>query len=526
MKPLSIYFFYFLIVTIFLVGCAEESGDDPTPQSSSLQGNRDFIISSFCDRTSSHYSSRLQAKSMDIDLVNDQLQLLEKVHDDRKPAYYLTNVPIASRIKVDSLNNKDNDFGWYDSSIAHHDAFKRHISENLLLTCNYSDGYAKLIFPIKNRVEWKVARDNNDNIKLSRNDLYFYISSLSDLHSKIYFKEYSNGTSAENSYKKANEFMEKTFPKSHYTGELAIKYDPNPPRSINSTIDKKFELDNEIHYEKITYLSNELTNGNISILLEKIANNYETYYILGNNKCLNSTLCGTLFCEYTKSGTGDPEFLKGLNSWRENNELHSPSIGNIEFLQTSKKVIIDFTSNIADDSGIPVSSLDIYQTEILENNNIDDYFFKFELDEVYGGSTGGFAAFSGVTSSGVAGTYICYKNRAGINIACLSWSDHTNIFDFAWGSARHSIESSPIFYNVRLNFVVRRVRPTAKQFSLTIQLGNYTKKYLPEVYKRKNEIYSIEYGVFTTEFRNQQNGCYYCDAKIKASEINLRKTVR
>jgi len=49
------------------------------------------------------------------------------------------------------------------------------------------------------------------------------------------------------------------------------------------------------------------------------------------------------------------------------------------------------------------------------------------------------------------------------------------------------------------------------------------KKYLPEVYKRKDEIKSIQYGLTALEFRSKQNECYHCTSKIKANEVNLLK---
>jgi len=55
-------------------------------------------------------------------------------------------------------------------------------------------------------------------------------------------------------------------------------------------------------------------------------------------------------------------------------------------------------------------------------------------------------------------------------------------------------------------------------------LGDFTLKHLPKVYEKKNEIYSIEYGIFVSEFRsNSDNSCYHCEGKVTAHKIELLK---
>ena len=52
-------------------------------------------------------------------------------------------------------------------------------------------------------------------------------------------------------------------------------------------------------------------------------------------------------------------------------------------------------------------------------------------------------------------------------------------------------------------------------------LGEFTAKYLPKVYEKKSEIFSIEHGMFVSEFRsNSDNRCYYCEGII-ANKIDL-----
>jgi len=395
-----------------------------------------------------------------------------------------------------------------------------------MITCNYSNGYFNLIYPI-NREEWYATKPHYGRyLTFSRNDLYFYVSSLSELHSKIYIKAYQSGISSDISYKNANEFMDKIFPNSHYTAELLNNYNHEKNQFEGgyegAHIFNKFNDENKIYYDKITFLADEMTNGDVLLLLQKIADNYESYYISGNNQCLDSTICGTLFPEYTKSVTSNSKFENALNSWNKREEFASPAAGKIEYFPSQNVVNIEYTVNRKSSSENPNSYLDLYQTEILNGSSIDDYFLKFDLDDIYGGSSGGFAAYAGLNSSGFAGVYACYKDNNSKDIGCMAWSDHTNKFDMAWGAAANSIESSETFNNNRLNNVVRRVRPNG-EFIYTIHLGEYMKKYMPEIYKRKDEIKSIEYGLFATEFRNKRNECYHCVTKIKANEINLLK---
>ena len=491
------------------------------------------MISYTCEGISNHLTNRGYVKNFDITIVDNDLTLLENLYDDTKYNSSLTYriIPRYSRIVTDYWTPTYST----EESINYHNSFKNHINDNVMITCNYSNGYFNLIYPI-NRKEWYAVKPYYSNISaypsqltFSRNDLYFHVSSLSDLHSKIYLKEYQNGTSSENSYNKANEFMNKVFPKSHYTAELQNNYNRETlewipfDKTKYYDVAEMFDAENKLYYEKITFLANEMTNGDVPLLLQKIANNYESYYMSGNKECLDSTICGTLFPEYTKSVTSNPKFQNGLSSWNKREELAFPATGKIESFPTQNIVKIEYTVNRAKSSENPNSELALYQIEQLNNSSIDDYFLRFDLNDIYGGSEGGYIAYAGLNSSGFAGVYVCYKNSNNEDIGCMAWSDHTNKFDIAWGLVANRIESSSTFNNYRLQNVIRRVRPSAKKFIYTLHLGEYMKKYMPEIYKRKDEIKSMEYGLFATEFRSQQNECYHCEADIKANEISLLK---
>lgn len=490
-----------------------------------LEGNRDFTISGYCDDISNHLNNRSYADSFDIDIVDNDLNLLQKIYDDKKLSNGFRE-PKYSRITTDyytpwySFNNRD----FIDEeSIEHHNIFKNNFDNNVRISCNYPKGYFSLIYPIEYKGDWYAIKPYKQDYTFSRNDLFFYVSSLSELHRKIYFKEYQHTQNFEIAFRNASKFMTKAFPNSHYTGELVHNYSHETGKWNAIQYGKKFNEDNKKYYAQIQYLANKITNGDIPTLLEQIANNYESYYLSENKICLNETICGTLFPEYTHSVTTNAKFSNSdfnLEPWIERNKLSFPASGKIELFPTQDVVNIEFNADIPNSSESLESSLELYQTEILSNSSIDDYFLRFNLSEAYGGASG---IFSGYTSSGFAGVYACYMNSNNENIGCLAWSDHTNKFDIAWGPAKHRIESSKSFYNTRLNNVIRRIRPNAKQFLFTMHLGELTKKYLPEIYNRRNKIKSIEYGLFATEFKNKEGGCSRCEAKIKANEINLLK---
>jgi len=485
-----------------------------------LEENRDFVINYGCDDISNHLST---IKTFDIGIVDDDLTLLEKLYDDNTYMFDEHSIPEQSKNFVEHYIfrwNSSYEAKYFETSIHHHNTFSNHIDDNMMFTCNYSNGSFNLIYPL-NKKDWYAQKPYRGYLTFSRNNLYFYTSSLSDLHSKIYLKEYKNGTSSEESYIKANNFMDKIFPNSHYTAELSENYDFKNKKWIKRYDDSKyhnirdaFDHENKLYYEKIKLLSDEITGGDITLLLQKIADNYESYYLSGNNNCLNSTICGTFFPEYTKSVTLNKNFEEGLKFWKNRKKIIFPAKGDIEFLPKTNRVNLEFLANIPDYSNNDYSYFDFYQTEILGTANIDDYFFEFDADEIYGGASGGHPAVNGLNSSGFAGVYTCYKDKDNKSIACIAWSDHTNKFDMAWGPAENRIESSSTFYNIRLNPVIRRLRPNQKHFVTKVHLGEFTKKHLPEIYKRKDEIKSIEYGLFASEFRNQQNGCY---------EVNLLK---
>jgi hypothetical protein len=170
-----------------------------------------------------------------------------------------------------------------------------------------------------------------------------------------------------------------------------------------------------------------------------------------------------------------------------------------------------------------VSYIELSQTEKLNNDNIDDYLLHFNIN-AWGGADGGFAGAMCTSSSGFAGAYALFRDKDHNQIGLLAWTDHCNKFDYAW-SGRNGIDSTDKFYNIRLRNVLRRIEPSLDtvKFEYTASIGEMTEKYLPLVYSEKDKIDSIEYGVFLTEYRNSDNGCYYCIAKIKANEVNLLK---
>jgi len=491
-----------------------------------LKGNRDFSIESNCqyDKTYLGYSRK---QTFDIDIVNNSLERIENIYDNKleglRSSYSFRN-PDYSRIELDYHGLKDKDYIGVESSIKYHNAFKKNFDKVALITCNYTKGYLRSIIPIKDK-QWNANKPrccaSTTANKFIVNDLLFYISLLSELHTEIYLKEYSNSFNRVEALKKANSFMDKVFPNSHYKAEYQDSYyklgilDRNFPNYLASF----YEKENTIYYKKLKLLADTITDGDILKILNLIAENYESYYISGNNECKNSIICGTLFPEYTKSLTSNSEFKNSLEHWNQIENIDSSvGSGKIDFFPTQNRVSIELAVNRPRDSNTSSLDIDIHQIETLSNNKtIDDYFFNFDLDYVHGDTN---TPFGGYESSGLAGVYTCFRDSNNKQLGCLSWSDHINkayIFQYL---GAHIMENSNKFYNIELYPIVRRGKTHLKEgFVETIALGATLKKYLPTIYAK--DIKYIEYGIFASEFRSQSGACKECIAKVIANKINL-----
>jgi len=396
-----------------------------------LEENRDFTISYACESISKHFST--QNLTFDIDIIDKDLSLIDKVFNNQK--YYSsylprTIIPTYSKTAIDNASSSRIYKERGEVAKRHHSIFNNHLDGLMRITCNYDNGFFNLIYPIKNK-EWyadKPGMGLPTEYEFGRNDLYFYVSSLSELHSRIYLKEYKNGTNMDNSILHANDFMNKIFPNSHYTAELLGNYSHDTgwldlvPNQYSNYRDM-YNHENELYYKRLKLLAEEVSNGNIIELTKKIADNYESYYLSGNKKCLNITICGTLFPEFTTVINPNYQFKEGVTEWSTREEVDSSlGSGGIDLLPSTEAVVIDLTINRPNGSNDDSSDLAVYQTEIL-NGNINDYFLSFDLSEVYGGT---YKSMYGLTSSGYAGVYLFLKDKNNKILGYLTWTDHLN----------------------------------------------------------------------------------------------------
>jgi len=480
---------------------------------SPLEGNRDFSIVAMCDNTSFG-----EANIMNINIVDDEENLLEKVKENLNSLYTAVKLPNRTRIQLDYI-----DSSYTDDVFNFHNAFKDNLDKNILIECKYTSNSTNLLFPI-NRKEWDATIEgfSSGGEVFVRNNIFFYISSLSELHNKIYLKEYEKNQDAFSSFLNTNTFMKKVFPDSHYTAEL------NYNSEHYHTLTEKFDKDNYPYYEKLRYLANEHTEGSIPILLRKIVENYESYYLSDKQECLDNVVCGTFFPEYTESLTINSNFSDALNEWTKNNNVDEIySTGKIEYIASKKYVEVDFSANVPNELGVSIASLDLYQVNKV-TSSLENYFFFFDLADVYGGA-GGATYLSGVYNSGMVGTYICFQDRNKNNLGCLSWSDYLNKKEYIPTFTNEGVKflnllyTTDTFYNTELRNVFRRIsnHSDEQRFTYTGNLAEILKKYLPKVYEKREEIDSVEYGVFASEFRNGTDYCYNCEGKVKAYEVKL-----
>jgi len=483
-----------------------------------LEGNRDFSIASRCQYDNT-YLQYTRIHRFDIDIVNSTLDRIENIYDNREERTERLRNPRYSRIEVDYFSNEIYDANYKKLSENYHASFKQNLSEMALVTCNYTNGYLRSILPISSEKWYANTTNNNHDAKFVKNNLLFYVSLLSELHTQIYIKEYSSTFDKSDALKKADSFMDKIFPNSHYSPEYIAPYYDSGALGRLDRIDTFLEKENILHYKKLKLLADTINSGDMLKTLNEIAENYESYYISGNHECKNSVICGTLFPEYTESVTSNSEFKNSLEPWNKIENVDSSiGSGKIDYFPTKNKVAIELAVNRPNGSNTPSLDIDIYQTEPLANNKtIDDYFFNFDVDYVHGDTA---TPFGGYESSGLAGVYTCFRDGNNQQLGCLSWSDHINKYYIFQVLGAHVMENNDKFYNIELYPIVRRFKHNLKEgFVENIALGATLKKYLPTVYEQ--DIKYIEYGMFATEFRNQYGGCKECVAKVIANKINL-----
>ena len=484
-----------------------------------LEGNRDFSIASRCQFENT-YLEYTRIHRFDIDVVNSTLDRIENLYDNKKEnSSYLRN-PYYSRIAVDYFADALYDDEKFQFSKNYHDSFKNNLDKMALVTCNYTNGYLRSILPI-NSEKWYANKPRNNiySANFIKNDLLFYVSLLSELHTQIYLKEYSHTFNKKDALQNADSFMDKVFPDSHYKVEYQTPYYESGVLGRLERLDYLAQNENTIYYKKLKLLADTINSGDILKTLTAIAENYESYYTSGNHECKNSVICGTIFPEYTESVTSNSEFKNSLEPWNKIENIDSSiGSGKVDYFPTKNKVAIELAVNRPNGSDTPSLDIDIYQTEPLANNKtIDDYFFNFDVDYVHGGSA---SPFGGYESSGLSGVYTCFRDANNKQLGCLSWSDHINKYYIFKILGAHIMKNNDKFYNIELYPIVRRVKHNLKEgFVENIALGATLKKYLPTVYEQ--DIKYIEYGMFATEFRNQYGGCKECVAKVIANKINL-----
>ena len=499
--------------------------------------NMDYTLALFCD-----YSSPLNyPQYYTVKIIDDELKLKYLLYDN----YYYNNItygitkPKYSRMILDYNNsaytympngyrygNLFTDNKYYGKSRKHQEIFKKNIDKQVKITCTYPNGYFDMIYPIDSKF-WYATKPNRyvspapPNIIYSSNDLFFYISILSDLHSKIYLATYEHSLDRDFSYEKANEFMEKVFPNSHYQPELIHNFNLITQKfDYETNFGYKFTEDNKLYIDNLKNLANELTGGNLNQLIDKIVENYKSYYLSGEKICKDNALCGILFPEYTQNITSNHDFSSGMDSWIINKNLVEPAVGKIEFIPNKQEINMEYRANRQPNND-NWSSMELYKIEDINRNSIDDYFINFDLNRVYGGAEGGHPTMMCWESSGFTGVYVSFNDKDGSSLGWIALSDHCNKADIGWGVKK--IVSNSRFYNVRIHDVFRRFKPKRSEHIFKLHLSTILKNHLPDVYKEKDKIKSIEYGIFATEFRNSYGGCYFCETKLRAKDISLYK---
>jgi hypothetical protein len=485
-----------------------------------LAGNEDYSISYWCDSTSGLYNlSGTQAVNIDMEFVYDDLTSSDFLYEAHTPAFMPSYIPNLSKVQVEQHGLTD------QKSQIHHQNFANNKSNNLLLTCNYQNGSAELFIPIKNNPAWRaIIPGASSNYQYDRNDLIFYISPLSDFRTSIYREEYSKTGDHDAAIIATDSFMESVFPGSYYNPISTSAFGTHPQKeSRKRDMFPIIESDNQKYYRKFEYWSETYSNGDTDQLIDYFRNIYSEYVYQDRN-CINFGLCAEFFDNFTNPITNNFDFSEGLSNWEVIESYSNTASGNVVLYPATQELEISINVNTEGDINAEHSIVDVYQTHELGNTSIYDYFFEFEVNHVYGGSSG-FGAIAGVYSSGWGGTYLCFKNINGIQLGCATWIDHTDKLVIPVYGDNFNITSSDFFYIHKLYPVMRRKPPEQEEVEFTVSVKDILQLHLPALDTIKDQISSIDYGVFVTEARNTEGDCYYCEAKVVAKKLILSQRV-
>jgi hypothetical protein len=387
---------------------------------------------------------------------------------------------------------------------------QEHHGDNLLLSCIYKDKRAdkEQVFhsfvPLDDPQIWKKGKKTNDTL--------VYASLLSDLHYKIYLKNYTYLHDKYQALQKADDFMQKAFPGAIYQTASYSKYtniwgghEIDEPNSLQAS-----------YYRKLNNLAWEYTDKRVDLLNDVIADNYETYY-LQNQSCTERWVCETIFPNVNEKLLKDPEFHEGVVHWKKTRELYGNATGSIQTTLVSanpRKYNVKLSLFASHGTDMPISYLDIHQDyDIQDSGELDDLILKIKSKSLFGGTTSPW----NLTSSGIAAYYACFNDASDESLGCMIVTDYTDrlTIDIYVGML-FDLHSTPDLYIIK---------GSRKPFMSSYNLGKVVDEHLPSVRNKLSQVRSVQVGAFVGE-ATQTKRCTKCKSSLEAEKISLEKAIR
>lgn len=441
------------------------------------------------------------AYKVSINLVGDDLSDIKHIVPDQQ--FYRSSQQIYEFIKPGKENA---------------DLLRTNTKENIVLSCIHKDTkrnkeqiFHELI-PLDDMEYWKKRLYYYGEKKPSRNDSLFYVSFLSDLHYKIYKKNYEKYGDKDRSLKEANDFMQKAFPGAVYQRVSYLKnrsdYDYGTNIAGKGSIQSKY-------YKKLNNLAWDYTDKRVDLLNDLIADNYASVY-LEHTGCQDQWVCSAIFPDLTEQLIRDPEFHEGLAQWKTHDNLIGNATGYITKALVStqpKKYNIKLSLTSSHGSNVKPSYMEVYQNYYLkEGESVDDFIFKIKSNKLIGYSH----AFGGFEfGSGLPGYEACFYDGSDTQLGCFLVVDYSdwNTLPIVTGEQFKVVSTQSIYF----------AKGSRDPFEADYNLGKMIDEHLPAVRNVKDKIAYIQIGAFAGETLDNSGDCIKCESRLEAEEISLEK---
>jgi len=386
-----------------------------------------------------------------------------------------------------------------------------------LIKCIYKDDKANKeqvfhqMVSLGNIDLWKKTVHYNSEPN-TENNVLLHTSMLTDLYYKIYLKNFKKNFNKELSFKAADSFMSKSFPKTFYKESNFVN---QKGQFFNDSplIDNK-NTPQALYYKKLNNLAWKYTDKRVDFLNDLIADNYEAYY-LNDEGCIDQWICGSIFPNVTRTIIDDPEFNKGLDSWTVEENLYANATGSISKQLISNNprkynIKMDLKSHHGKVNILPSLSVN-QEYRISDYDELDKIYFKIKSKSLLGTAHpfGGF-----ILSSGLAGYYACFNDGSGKEFGCMIVADYSDPITLPiLIGEMFKVESKQDLYIVKGD---------RNPFEDSFNLGKVIKEHLPSVKNNLSKVKSVTIGAFVSE-ATPDGKCIKCDARLEAEKISLEK---